>query len=491
MIVYIQNTGTLKFYNNPQGGVMDFISSRLAAIIIALLILFIVGGYFWYEKLRDHFKAAKKYTKEKIESFGERFRKEVEGKKLKDYFNKIVMAINVFIALTAVILIFVGSSNPANPEALTLAESLNWNWGWFMLFIQIAWIFLSFHSLQPDEQGVLLFFGKPVSQHGSGLVFVPFPFIKLVRMLSSDVSEELPAEPAKVDKKSQDDPAPGKVPPIRIVHSELESSFLFNKEKSDFSFPFSDFGKTEEGRELQKALRKDPLNARLTTEVNLLLIYAISDPIQYVQRVSKEGGEVGRAKVRQRINDAAIAALQAIMARVTPSEALLHLDVISKRVLASVEEMVGEPKNGGDEKNPDWWGIDVKQLTIIQVDPGETVNKETAKAVAAGFKRRETVQNAEAEKQKLIMEGEGRASATLANLLAEAEGAQKLAEIALSSEGKFVLDQRAAIEVASKAKYSIIAGEHSILGGVAGIAEGLKRIQNDQPVNPPKEVVEK
>lgn len=394
-------------------------------------------------------------------------------------FLRTVLLVTLVLVAISLLLVYLGDDS-----TIPGTTALRWNWGWFMFFMIVGWFSASLEELGPDEKGVLLFFGRPVAQHGPGLVFVPALLTKLVRLLGSDYSQELPAEASRIDKVNQDNPAEGKVPPIRIVHPDLKLAFFYQEKpgdepgQGDFTKPYSAL--LPEEKEL---LSGDPLNARLTTEVNALLLYCIENSMQYVTRVSKEGGEKGREVVRERTADVTTAALQSIMGRITASEALSHKDVVSRKVLARIESLVGEPRLNG-EINSDWWGINVKRLEVMLVDPGKNVNTQIAKAVASEFTRRETVANAQAARSAAILEGEGKSQAILLQLTAEAEGAAKLAEIAGTSGGQFVLQQQAAIEIGKSSRHTLVQTDMGILGAFAGVAKVVTEAVKTPPTEP-------
>jgi len=347
----------------------------------------------------------------------------------------------------------------------------SWSWGWFVFFLQIFWVLASFKQIGPDEIGVRLFFGKPIDQIGPGLVFVPIGFVQLRKLPTTDIPVEIPAEPEKVDKGNQDNPMEGKVPPIRIVQPSWKEAKYFD-DKGKLTLTFDQLSPKRKA-----AIKEDPLSRGITTEINVRLIYYIEGGIPYIKHI---GGEDPSA-VRERTKDAITATLQSVLSKVTPREALAHKDLISKLVLKSVEKLVGEKQKGGKPNNQ-WWGINIRATEVMQIDPGETINREMAKAAAANFVRQKTVEDAKATKAALTLEGQGEGAKRKSIHLGESEGLAAKALIASTAAGLEVSRLETVRAALSSGNHTTVVAGSSLEGAVLGTIEAaLKRSATPTP----------
>ncbi|MFH0803541.1 MAG: SPFH domain-containing protein [Candidatus Tagabacteria bacterium] len=332
----------------------------------------------------------------------------------------------------------------------------NWNWGWAVFFFQVLYTGFCLRTVGPTEWGALLFFGKPIKQLGPGLVFVPWPFCILVKETKLTIQLELPGEPEEVERADQDKPGQGKKIPIRITHASLESAIDPETKK-----PFTDTQK--------KAMADDPLNQRLTSEVSFIVRYKIKDFIKFLSTI-------GSAKEASRqISDTVVLTGQTELAKLTPAQTLTRLKIVSRTIRNSVDYLVGEIPDPDTQKQKDPWGIDVEDASIKLIDTGRRVNVSIADATAAGFEKTAVIQKADGERERLIREGAGVATARRLLLEAEAKGTEALAKASESDAGKLVVQLQTIKTALEKSQYSILAGS-DLASAIAAIHETWDKV---------------
>lgn len=313
------------------------------------------------------------------------------------------------------------------------------NYGWALFFGQLFYIIISLKKVGPAEIGAILFFGDPIKEVGSGLVFVPKGICTLVKESAAVEQEQYPDEPEKVWKKdSEDMPLDGKfVPPIRITH------------KSG----------TEED------VKSDPLHKRMTTEVSIIVRFRIKKGhfIVFLQTI------VDLKQARRQIRDTIVATARKDFAHLTPAEALKKWGEIDKKLLDEIKILV------------DSWGLEVFDVRMEDLDLGKTVNTALRDVPEAVLKKEKTMTDADGEEYKRTHEGMGTAEARRIFLEAEAVGYQKIARDLGIAEGAFILAMESAKAALEKSQYSIISGSDGmkdVFSMASAIQSLLPKIKN-------------
>ncbi len=349
---------------------------------------------------------------------------------------------------------------------------LPWNWGWALFFFQVLYTGLCLRTVGPTEWGALLLFGKPVRQLDSGLTFVPRPFYSLIKETKLIIQLELPGEPEQIERADQDKPGDKKKIPIRITHASLETAV-----HPETGNPLNE--------EQKKGLVNDPLIQRLTSEVSFIVRYKIKDYLKFLSTIGSS------EEASRQISDTVILTGQTELAKITLAHAFIYLESISRKIRNSVEYLVGEisreylekktdERAGIDDHKKDSWGIDVEDASIKLVDTGRRVNEKMADATAAGFGKRETIQKAEGEEERLTREGRGTANARQSLLEAEAKGLAALAKATSDEAGRLVLHLKTVQTALEKSKYSIFSGSDT-MAAIAAIHETWEKVVSKEP----------
>lgn len=306
-------------------------------------------------------------------------------------------------------------------------------WGYTMAVIQVLYTLFSLRSVGPTEQGLLLFFGKPVKEVGSGLVYTPLGILNLIVETKNNMQDELPAEPELIYHGDDPTPPEGFFMPIRITFGPRAT--LTDGDPSN-----------------DPAARipvDDPYNKRLTAEVTPVITWRISSLKTFIEKV----GSVENA--RKQMEDMAIAVFTEEFSQMTPAAALQRLNAVSKKLRNALEECVKD------------WGIEIVDAKIKPFGFSHALNSSVVMLSVAEQEAKQTATRAEGEKIRLTKEGEGRGLAAKAEYTGQAEGLEKMAAAANKPGGKLAMTTEAARIAYQNAKYSIIP-PNNLAGLVAG-----------------------
>jgi len=325
------------------------------------------------------------------------------------------------------------------------------NYGWTVFFGHLFYLIISIKQVGPTELGAILFFGKPIQEVESGLVFVPFGICSLITENALIIQEQYPDDPEKVWKGDSDKmPLGGKfVPPIRITHKA--------------------------GTEHETKI--DPLHKRMTTEVSIIVRYKIKKGkyITFLQTI----GDTKEA--RRQIRDTVVATARKEFARKTPATTLEEWEIVDKKLKDDIVELVK------------LWGVEVDDVRMEDLDFGKTVNIALRDVPEAVLKKDVTKTNADAEEYKRTHEGMGTAEARRIFLEAEAVGYNRIAQELGITEGSFILAMESAKTALEKSKYSIVSGSDGMkdIFSMASVIQSILPKIKEEVDDSGKKVVEK
>lgn len=313
------------------------------------------------------------------------------------------------------------------------AEGAEWNWGWAVFFTQLLYIFLSFRIVGPTELGAMLFFGDPVREVSSGLVFIPFGICQLEKETRLVIQEEFPADPEHIFRE-EGKVSEGMFPPIRI--------------------PFAD-----------KQGEDDPLSRRITAEVVPIVRYRIKDYIIFLTTIGS------RKEAKKQMEDATIALCMGELTKLSVAEALLTLQDFSQRLKKEIDDLVED------------WGIEVETAQIKAINFHHALNKAISGLPEARFQAKAVVEKAEGEKKKRILEGEGTGNAEKAVLSGRTAGLKKMAE-ELAIDASIVLGAETARAITENpGQKTIVVGANGfkeIIGIATAIGQAVKLEKNEK-----------
>lgn len=330
----------------------------------------------------------------------------------------------------------------------------SWNWGWATLFALISYILLSLRIVGPKELGVLLFFGKPIKELRSGLVFVPWLICQLNKETRLTIQDELPADPQYIFRREDVEVVPpGFFPPIRIP-------FGFPRKELEKIITKSPDGKTIE-HELTVPPEDDPLNIRITAEVVPVIRWRIENYIQFLITIGS------REQARRQMEDCAVASLTREFAKITPAVALANLGTYS---ISLQNEIRARIEN---------WGIKLESAQIKIINFHRDLNDAISAVPEAKLNAKAIITKSEAAKEQERLLGEGKGAAEKAVLDGRTAGFKKMmndlnvsAEVILGAE-----TARAITE--NPGQKTVIVGQQGFTD-LIGIATGIGKTKETE-----------
>jgi len=326
-----------------------------------------------------------------------------------------------------------------------------WNWGFAVFLVQLFYVFISFRIVGPTELGVRLFFGKPISEVSSGLVFIPFGICQLQKETRLTIQDELPADPQHIWRepkgKEGGEVPKGYFPPIRIPFGFPKTEEELKK--LDIIFPAeTKKGEKEEKKELDIPPKDDALNVRVTAEVVPIIRWRIIDYIGFLTTIGS------RDEARKQMEDCAVGSLMREFAKVTPAVALANLGTysynLSKEIIARI----------------DGWGINLESAQIKSIVFHRDLNEAIAEVPQSTLKAKAIVISAEAKKKETQLFGEGKGIAEKAILDCRAAGFKNMAK-GLNVSAQIVIGAETARAITENP------GQKTIVAGSGGFADLL------------------
>lgn len=314
----------------------------------------------------------------------------------------------------------------------------------------VVYSLLALRTVKTDEIGLLTFFGAPVRQVESGLVFVPLPFCELIRESRKDVQLHFGA-PLRDDNGNELD--------LDLYH-DGESSEIFMSPSFNITYK----------ADLASA-KTDGLAHRITTEPYLVLRYKIEpDPMDswryrgladalrskdfdpdkdyepcgftiFLQRA----GSISKAN--KAIREVAQAEFQQWAGQNTLAYTYGNLGAVNAHLTTQVERSIGvsdtrsseqtDADMDDDNRSPGklWWGVNLESCWVSNLGIPIAVRDSLDAAAAAVGKKQAVITRSEGKRQALINEGVGRAAAEQALLIARAKGVRALSRELKEEEG--------------------------------------------------------
>lgn len=271
-------------------------------------------------------------------------------------------------------------------------------WGGLLLTLQLGHLALSFQSVNRNEIGGILFYGKAVKEVDAGIVFVPLGLLQLVTLPVYPIQVQFPGDPEKIFKGSDE-----------------EYFKLSEEERKKVALPIRALsGEPQDG-----ARPTSILETQMTLEVNFYVRWTIEHFWVFLTRI----GSIEEAN-RQLRDSGERVVVQAVSSR-TPGTVVKELPQINTQLEEALEAITEDA------------GVRIDEAAMLAPDLTHGVNQamrdtvtEKAKAaqriIGAEAKARETVLAAEADEVRLTREGKGAAAAKEAELKALAKGAKAL-----------------------------------------------------------------
>ena len=272
---------------------------------------------------------------------------------------------------------------------ISIGEKETVSLGKLLFYAQILYTIASLRIVWATEQGARLFFGKPIDNLSSGLVFIPFGICQISKETKLTIEDELPADPERIFRVKLGEPEvvpsdlaeKGYVPPIRITFNYSESG-------SD-----------------------DPLDSRLTAEVVIVIRWRIVDYVQFL-------GVIGsRLEARRQLQDISVSTIFPILTKLTQAQALAQVEKTNEELEKTLRGMLS---GIGDKDRP--WGAQLANAQIKLINSSHDLNDKIEGVAKAKLEKKAVMLKAEGEKKRLQLEGEGAGAGEKAMLDGRAKG---------------------------------------------------------------------
>ncbi|MEX0924437.1 MAG: hypothetical protein WDZ82_00665 [Candidatus Paceibacterota bacterium] len=295
-----------------------------------------------------------------------------------------------------------------------------------IIVVAIYTIF-SFKKVRVDEIGTVLYFGAPIKHADTGIHFVPFG----ISSLETATQNYIQLEFGSVIKKDE------LGNPVSTSASENDEAFIVEDAFEVVWEPAATakYPDGEEGKLLREEDAQSPYGARISTCPRVVVRWKIDGEPGAHALFLKMVGSVNKANRHQM--QTAEPALQAIAGKTTLAQGTRRHHWINDQLTKAVEFLVGEPDaqppendveagSNASTKQKEWWGIDVEGVWVSDFGIPRVVNASVSEASSALAQKRTTITNAQAERERLELEGIGSAKVIESEGKARAEAEKAL-----------------------------------------------------------------
>jgi regulator of protease activity HflC (stomatin/prohibitin superfamily) len=324
---------------------------------------------------------------------------------------------------------------------------------WFLLLFTVLYLWRTLVTLYPDEQAVILLFGRQLFGIGSGLFPVWAGFCNLVYGPTKRQQREFPADFANIWHGSTETTPPGKVEPFRITTGGKD-----NLSEND-----------------------SPLDGRLTLNVAFFAAFRVVNMPLIVKvlgitdQMDVNNMPTGRLTVDieegfRQIQDTAKRVLNALFGTQSPRW-------IIENQTAIAEELVRR----GEYR----WGVDLEEVALSLVGLSHTLNTALASVPTAIKDAQASVAKGQGDARVLFLKGEQEANVRRLKLEADAIGIESLAEKlglkgdtdALTALINAKLAESGLDKIGQTGgKIVLVGGGSGAVQNILGLVEGLKGV---------------
>lgn len=218
--------------------------------------------------------------------------------------------------------------------------------------------------------------------------------------------------------------------------------------------------------------RDDSFLKRQTAKVELSYGFKIKDKDPNknnrtgLQKFYENVGSIENAE--RNIYDVVVGGAVSRLQRISLAEAMLLLVRIAEEVETELTNFVTKED----------WGVDVTFVRIKTFGFSHRFNSALTAAAAAIEEAKEVVTASEAKAKKITNIGVAEGNKERSLLMARADGAEKMAAVAMTPEGRFAISANTLTKLGDK---TVIIPGDNIFGGVLGALAVSKNIQMDTP----------
>lgn len=311
----------------------------------------------------------------------------------------------------------------------------------YVAFVLSCWyIAQGFKTIEQDELGLVLLFGKGMYRIGPGLAFIPGPVLKLEKVSKADRQDIFPGPDDQIfygdtDKTDGIVPA-GKILPIRIK-----------------------FGPPKDDR----------TDSAYDEEIVAMVKFGVNWWIYDILKFRSTIRTVESAKDQIRL--IAERELNHMFSKMTPSKVGMELQTMSDQLQKTLDERVVD------------WGVDIISVLISPIQFSHDLNKSVTDTARAGQEAKQIVKKAIAKAEEKRLDGFAEADATkakgkaeaaarLAALKAEAKGTEEIRQVVEKAGGLEILELKTAeAGLKNNPNLTVITGEDGIMKSIAGIGK--------------------
>lgn len=343
--------------------------------------------------------------------------------------------------------------------------------------LAVYYVYLSSVTIMANQVAGKLRLGAYHSDLKPGFHLLWFFFEDYVEGPKEVIEIDVPAAPEDIydgdtNAPNKDgSPGPGVVPEGKTP--ALRVTFL-EKVVPEGEKTLKVHNRDEKGRETDEIIgeiqRDDSFLKRQTAKVELSYGFKIKDADKNgrtgFQKFYENVGSIENAE--RNIYDVVVGGAVSRLQRISLAEAMLLLVVIAKEVEAELKKFVDD----------EHWGVDVTFVRIKTFGFSHRFNKALSAAAASIEEAKETVTASVAKATKITKLGVAKADRERQLLFARAEGAEKMAAVARTPEGRFAISANTVTELGDK---TVIIPGDSIFGGVLGALTVSKNMQTATP----------
>lgn len=309
---------------------------------------------------------------------------------------------------------------------------------WFFYLLIAVYLLAGFRMVDTDEVAGADFFGEPVYQFDSGLKWFPWLILGFNKEPTTYVQAEFPGDADHVqwsDEKTE--LAEGKVRPLYVVTGEKPAT----PGKPDDRLPTDLQMNIGVAEFVQFRLVKAHF---FDLEVNIGDIDA--DKEIEIRRTITGGTDLTLKMLEavRQMRDTSGAILLEVLGQLSLNEIRQYLTLINKLLELRLQEKVMD------------WGLELVDARITKTNAGHDFNEKLQNRGEAISVRDSTIIKAEGEKQRLILEGQGKASATQAELEATANGYQAIGEVVRLKKGREAMNGQVVAKLAEAGNVVVV-----------------------------------
>ncbi len=310
----------------------------------------------------------------------------------------------------------------------------------------VLYVLISLRKVDTDEIAGADFFGEPTKQFSAGLAYVPRFLLGLTKERRTVVQAQYPGDADDIFWGEEKDDLPAnKVRPIYATTAERGTGNpLDDRNNIGFSLYSRHALEDDETGQFFRFVRNiAPIEQQETSQTSMYVKGAKISPRMH--------------EVLRQLRDTGENQLKSIIGRLTMAEIVQHWQLISRCLTLKLQAAVLP------------WGVKVIEAGLVYVNPGHRFNESIQSVPKARFAKQATITEAEGEKERLSLEGAGKAEAERLLLIARADGAEKIRLVAVKKSGDVAVSSDVARQLANSGNVVAVGtgGVSELLGIIA------------------------